>query len=51
MIVYLVNKPSYTIKKLILQSGYSGYFSKGVPHGGDQNWEITAWYVLEQKKA
>ena len=24
-------------------------FSKGVPYGGDQNWEITPWFVLGQK--
>ena len=51
MIVYLENKPSYTIKKLILPSGYIGFFSKGVPHGGDQNWEIIPWFVLGQKWA
>ena len=49
MIVYLEKKPYYTLKMLILQSGYSGFFSKGVPHGGDQNREITPWFVLGQK--
>ena len=51
MIVYLENKPYFTIKKLILQSGHIGFFSKGVPHGGDQKMEITHWFVLGQKQA
>ena len=42
--------PSYTMKKLILQSGYIGFFLKGVPYGGDQNWENTPLFVLGQKK-
>ena len=29
MIIYLEHKPSYTIKKLILQSGYTGFFQMG----------------------
>ena len=49
MIVFLENKPYYTIKKLILQSGHIGFFSKGVPYGGDQNWEITPLFVLRQQ--
>ena len=49
MIVYLENKPSYTIKKLILESGDIGFFSKGVPHDCDQKLEITLWFVLGQK--
>ena len=49
MIVYLEKKASYTIKKLILQSGHIGFFSKGVTHGGDQKTEITPWFVLGQK--
>ena len=49
MIVYLQNKPSYTIKKLILKSGHIDFFSKGVTHGGDQKTEITPWFVLGQK--
>ena len=49
MIVYLENKPCYTIKKLILESGHIGFFSKGVPHGGDQKMEITPWFVLGEK--
>ena len=49
MIVYLENKPFYTTKKLILQTGYIGFFSTGVRHGGDQNWEITPWFLLGQK--
>ena len=49
MIVYLENKPSYTIKKLILQSGHIGFFSKGVPHDRDQKLKITPWIVLGQK--
>ena len=49
MIVYLENKPSYTKKKPILQTGYIGFFSKGVPHGGYQNWKITPWFVSGQK--
>ena len=49
MILYLENKLSYTIKKLILQSGYIDFFSKVVPYDGDQNWEITPRFVLGQK--
>ena len=50
MIVYFIeNKPSYTIKKRILQSGHIGFFSKGVPHDCDQKLEITPWFVLGQK--
>ena len=49
MIVYLEKKPYYTIKKLILQSGYIDFFWKGVQYDGDQNWEITPWFVLGQK--
>ena len=49
MMVYLENKPSYAIKKLILQSGHIGFFSKLVPHDCDQKLEITPWYVLGKK--
>ena len=49
MIVYLENKPSYTIKKLILQSGHIAFFSKGVPHDWDQKLEITPWFVWGKK--
>ena len=49
MIVYLENKPFYTIKMLILHSGNIGFFSKAVPHGGDQKLEITPWFVLGRK--
>ena len=49
MIVQLEYKPFYTIKELILQSGHIGFFSKGVPHGGDQNWEITPLFVFGKK--
>ena len=49
MSVYLKNKPSYTIKKLILESAYIGFFSKGVPHDCDQKLQITPLFVLGQK--
>ena len=49
MIVYVENKPYYTIKKLILQSGNIGFFSRRVTHGGNQKIEITPWFVLGQK--
>ena len=49
MIVYLENKPYYTIKKLILNSGHIAFLQRGVPYGGDKNWEITPWFVLGQK--
>ena len=41
MIVYLEKKPSYTIKKLILQSGHIAFFSKGVPHDCDEKLEFS----------
>ena len=41
MILELEHKPSYTIKKLILQSGHIDFFSKGVPHDWGQKLEIT----------
>ena len=50
MIVYLEKKPSYTIKKLILQSGHIAFFSKGVPLDCDQKLEITPLFVLGQNK-
>ena len=25
-------------------------FSKGVPYGGDHNWEITPWFVWDKNK-
>ena len=43
------NKPFYTIKKLILQSGHIDYFSKGVPHNCRHKLEITPCFVLAQK--
>ena len=49
MIVYLEKKPYSTIKKLILQSGYIGFFVKGVLHDCDKKLEITPWFVLGQK--
>ena len=49
--VYLEKKPYYTIKKLILQRGYIGFSSKGVPQDCDQKLEITPWFVLGQKLA
>ena len=43
------NKPSYTIKKLILQSGYIGFFSKRVPHDCSQKLKMTHCFFLGQK--
>ena len=37
-------------KKMILQIGHIGFFSKGVPHDCDQKLEITPWFVFGQKK-
>ena len=43
MIVYLENKPYYTIKKLILHSGHIGCFLKG---GAPRLWSKIANYSL-----
>ena len=46
----LRNGPSWTVRKLILQSGHIGFFSKGLSHDFGQKLENSSWFVFGQSR-
>ena len=49
-ICYSENGPSWTVRKLILQSGHIGFFSKGLSHDFGQKLENSSWFVFGQSR-